>query len=180
MDIGVLLIVGGAAVLGAMRGFVTEVLSLATWLAVVVMVRMFHTPVSATMIDWVGTTSGAATLALVLLVGGTYLGGKLVANAVGRRTRTSILGPVDRALGFGFGMLKGVILVSVAFILLTLVIDTMNGGVAQRPDWMKASRTHPMLNATSAGIAEFVDRRRRGEPVFDFLDDDAPKAKGKR
>ena len=24
----------------------------------------------------------------------------------------------------------------------------------------------PLLNATSASIAEFVDRRRRGEPVF--------------
>jgi membrane protein required for colicin V production len=181
LDIVVLLVVGGAAVLGAMRGFVTEVLSLATWLAVVVAVRMLHTPLAATMLDWVGTPSGAAMLALALLVGGTYLGGKLVANAVGKRTRTSILGPVDRALGLGFGMLKGVIMVSIAFILLTLVIDTMNGGATRRPDWVKTSRTYPMLNATSAGIAEFVDRRRRGEPVFDFLaDEDAPKAKAKR
>jgi len=26
--------------------------------------------------------------------------------------------------------------------------------------------TYPMLDATSAGIADFVDRRRKGEPVF--------------
>ena len=31
---------------------------------------------------------------------------------------------------------------------------------------MTAGRTYPLLNATSASIAEFVDRRRRGEPVF--------------
>jgi membrane protein required for colicin V production len=31
---------------------------------------------------------------------------------------------------------------------------------------MTQSRTYPLLNATSAGIADFVDRRRRGLPVF--------------
>ncbi|UZK70744.1 CvpA family protein [Sphingomonas sp. S1-29] len=176
LDIVVLLAVGSAAVLGAMRGFVTEVLSLLTWLLVAFVVRLFHTPLSVMMVDWVGTSSGAAVLALSILFGVTYLGGKLIANAVGKRTRTSVLGPVDRALGFGFGMLKAVILVSLAFILVVLVLDTVNGGPARRPDWIKSARTYPLLNATSASIAEFVDRRRRGEPVFPFLED-APRKK---
>ncbi len=173
LDIVVLLAAGGAAVLGAVRGFVTEVLSLLAWLLVAFAVKLFHTPMAALMFDWVGTASGAAVLAFAILVGVTYFAGKMVANAVGARTRTSVLGPIDRALGFGFGMLKGVILVTIGFILLVLVVDTMNGGATRRPDWIKTSRTYPLLNATSASMADFVDRRRRGEPVFDFLEDKA-------
>src|SRR3546814_2145456 len=87
--------------------------------------------------------------------------------ALGRRTRNSIVGPVDRALGFGFGALKGLILASLLFLLAVLVLDTTGGGPTERPDWLTQSRSYPLLNATSASIADFVDRRRHGEPGFE-------------
>jgi len=166
LDIIVLLAVAGAAVMGLLRGFVTEVLSLFAWLAVVAALKLFHIAVAQALARYVGTASGAAVLAFALIAGVTWLGGRLVARAIGARTRTSILGPVDRALGFGFGALKGLILSSLAFLLVALVTDTIGGGPSRRPAWMTASRTYPLLNATSAGIADFVDRRRRGLPVF--------------
>ncbi len=166
IDIIVLIAVGGAAVLGVMRGFVTEVLSLMAWLFVVAALRFLHTPLAAVLADAVGTVQGAAVLAFALIAGITFFCGRLVANAIGSRVRSGLLGPVDRALGFGFGALKGLILVSLGFLLVALVVDTVGGGPAQRPDWMTQSRTYPLLNATSASIAEFVDKRRRGEPVF--------------
>src|SRR3546814_1824965 len=92
--------------------------------------------------------------------------------ALGRRTRNSIVGPVDRALGFGFGALKGLILASLLFLLAVLVLDTTGGGPTERPDWLTQSRSYPLLNATSASIADFVDRRRHGEPVFGRHRDD--------
>ena len=166
LDIIVLLAIGAAALLGLMRGFVTEVLSLFAWVAVVAALKLFHIAVAQTLTGYVGTASGAAVLAFALIAGVTWFGGRLVARAIGARTRTSILGPVDRALGFGFGALKGLILSSLAFLLVALVTDTVGGGPSRRPAWMTTSRTYPLLNATSAGIADFVDRRRRGLPVF--------------
>ncbi|MFD1786972.1 CvpA family protein [Sphingomonas floccifaciens] len=166
LDILVLITVGGAAILGLMRGFVTEVLSLMAWIFVVFALKLFHTPLTAMLTDAVGTAAGAATLAFAVIGGITWFGGRLVANAIGARTRTSILGPVDRGLGFGFGALKGLILASLAFLMIVLVIDTLGGGPRQRPVWIKSSRTYPLLNATSASIADFVDRRRKGQPVF--------------
>ncbi|QCB42257.1 CvpA family protein [Sphingomonas sp. PAMC26645] len=166
LDIVVLIAVAGSAVLGLIRGFVTEVLSMFAWVAMVAMLKLFHIPLAAALSPMVGTVGGAAVLAFAIITGVTYIGGRLVANAIGARTRTSILGPVDRALGFGFGALKGLILASLVFLLATLVIDTMSGGPSRRPGWMTTSRTYPLLNATSAGIADFVDRRRRGKPVF--------------
>ena len=35
-----------------------------------------------------------------------------------------------------------------------------------RPEWMVKSRTYPLLNATSAAIADMLDRRRKGEPML--------------
>lgn len=136
------------------------------WVAIVAMLKLFHVALAAKLAGTVGTPSGAAVAAFAIIAGGTYLGGKLVANAIGKRTRTSILGPVDRALGFGFGALKGLILASLAFLLAALLVDTARGGPARRPDWMTQSKCYNLLNATSAGIADFVDRRRRGLPVF--------------
>lgn len=166
LDIAVLLTVGGAAVLGFLRGFVTETLSLGAWVLVVVALKLFHTPVAAMLVRPTGTSGGAATLAFALIAGVGYFGGRMIANAIGRRTRASVLGPVDRALGFGFGAVKGLILSSLAFLLLILAADFIGGGPTGRPEWIRTSRTYPLLNATSAGIADFVDRRRRGEPVF--------------
>jgi membrane protein required for colicin V production len=175
LDIIVLLAVFGSAALGFKRGFVTEVLSLFAWIAVVAGLKLFHISLAQGLTGFVGTASGAAVLAFALIVGVTYFGGRMVARAIGARTRESILGPVDRALGFGFGALKGLILVSLVFLLAALVVDTARGGPARRPAWMTESRTYPLLNATSAGIGDFVDRRRRGQPVFGArAPDDAP------
>ena len=43
---------------------------------------------------------------------------------------------------------------------------TAGGGPANRPAWIKEARTYPLLNVTTNAIADFIDRRRRGEPVF--------------
>lgn len=166
LDIIVLIVIGGAAVLGALRGFVTEVLALLAWVLVVVAIKFFHTTVAEWFSGLVGTTQGGAVLAFAVLGGVTYFGGRVLANDLGSRMRDSFLGPIDRALGLGFGALKGLILVSIAFLLLVLVFDTVGGGPSQRPEWITKSVTYPLLDATSAGIADFVDRRRKGEPVF--------------
>lgn len=166
LDIVVLVVVAGAALLGAKRGFVYEVLALFAWFAVVFAVKLAHLPVSRALAGPVGTASGAATLAYILVAGGTYAAGRLVANAVGARTRTSVIGPLDRALGFGFGAVKGLVIASLGFLLAALLFDTLGGGPRGRPEWMTASRTYPLLNATSAGIADAMDRRRRGLPML--------------
>jgi membrane protein required for colicin V production len=166
LDIITLLLVGGGAALGLVRGFVTEVLSLFAWVGIVFALRLFQAPLALILARPVGNASGASVLSFVLIAGVTYFGGRLVANRIGRRTRNSIVGPVDRALGFGFGALKGLIFASLAFLLCVLFFDFVGGGPAHRPAWMRNSRTYPLLDATSASMADAIDRRRHGRPVF--------------
>ena len=98
---------------------------------------------------------GAALLAVPLFA--TVFEGRLIAGGMASRMRSSVLGPIDRALGFGFGALKGLILSSLAFLAVVLLLDLMGGGPARRPAWVVQARTYPLLNATSAAIADFVD-----------------------
>ena len=173
LDIVVLVAVAGFALLGAVRGFVTEVLSLFAWVGMVFALKLFQAPLAQALAGPVGTVSGAAVLSFVQVAGVTYFAGRLIANRIGRRTRTSIIGPVDRALGLGFGALKGLIFASMAFLLFVLFFDFMGGGPTHRPLWMRNSRTYPLLNATSASMADMIDRRRHGRPVFGGGDDNS-------
>jgi membrane protein required for colicin V production len=173
LDIVVLIAIGGAAIFGALRGFVSEVLALLVWVLIVVALKLLHTPLSEILAGPVGTAQGAAVLAFAIIAGVVYFGGRMVANAIGTRTRESFLGAIDRALGLGFGALKGLILASLGFLLLVLVVDTVSGGPAQRPQWITTSTTYPILDKTSAFVADFVDRRRKGEPVFGGAADNA-------
>ena len=60
----VLLIGAIAAIGGFMRGFVQEVLSLASWVLAVFAIRYLHTDFTAILFGFIGTPSGAAALAL--------------------------------------------------------------------------------------------------------------------
>ena len=161
LDIVVLILVGGGAVLGVLRGFVTEVLSLFAWIAAVIAVKMLHPVTTTLLLKPVGSQAGAAVLAFALIFGITFIAGKLLAGSLGRRTRQSVLGPLDRTLGLGFGALKGLLLATLLFLVANLGTDTIYGGGAQRPAWMRTSRTFPLLNATSRAIVDFVEMRRR-------------------
>ncbi|TVV71843.1 CvpA family protein [Sphingomonas solaris] len=160
LDILVLLLVGGGALLGVLRGFVTETLSLFAWIAAILAVKMAHGPATILLAGRLGTPTAASVAAFVLIFGVVFVGGKLVAGAIGRRTRQSVLGPLDRLLGFGFGALKGLIGATLLFLLANLATDTFYGGKSARPDWMIESRTFPLLNASSRAIVDFVAMRR--------------------
>lgn len=161
LDVVVLLCVGAGAVFGLMRGFLTEVFLLVAWVAGIAAVKLFHAPVAAWLAGPVGTVGGAQVLALALLFGGTLMLVRFAGRGIGRRAKASVLGPLDRLLGFGFGALKGLLAVTVAFLLMTLVFDTLRGRSAPRPEWMTKSHSYDLLRASSGAVSQFVDDRRK-------------------
>ena len=150
--------------MGWFKGFVFEVLSLSALIVAVVVLKLLHGPVSAALVGVVGTRPGAAVLAFVLVFGVTFLIGKLVARRVGGGVKRSVIGPVDRLLGAGFGALKGLIVATLLYLGANLVYDTIWGRQAERPEWMASSRTYPLLHASGRMIVDFVEWR-RGRPT---------------
>jgi membrane protein required for colicin V production len=163
LDIFVILLLGGAALIGFVRGLTHEVLSLLAWIAGIAALKLFHTPLQERLVDSVGTEAGASALAFALLFLPAYIAVKLFARAVGGKARRSVLGPVDRLLGGGFGLLKGLMGATLFFLLANLATDMVYGGDADRPGWMTESRTFPLLNATGRAIVDWVEARRRPE-----------------
>lgn len=159
-DIVVLLIMGVAAVGGFMRGFVQEVLSLCALAAAIIAIRLLHTDVSIILYDYLESGSGASVLAFVLLLLIPYWSVKLIAKWAGKASRASLLGPVDRVLGFGFGAVKGIILVVMGFSIIVLAYDTI-WGPEGRPEWITEARTYRLVNAGSTELVQLIEERRR-------------------
>lgn len=156
LDIFVLILMGGAAVLGFLRGFVQEALALGAWILVVIGVRTLHTPISDRLIEPVGSESGASVLAFASIAIVTYALGRWIARSIGARSRKSMLGPIDRVLGFGFGMVKGLIGATLLYLMVVLVYDSLYGAETARPEWLAESRTYPLLNASGNAMVDFV------------------------
>lgn len=159
LDILVLVLVGGGAVLGFSRGLVQEVTTLLAWVLAIAAVRFFHPLVTDLLAGWVGTAGGAAMLAFVLLFGGVFALAKWGSRAMGQRSRASLVGGFDRGLGAGFGAVKGLLVAAIGFMVVTLLYD-IGYGNAQRPQWMTGSRTYPALNAMSAAMSKVIAERR--------------------
>jgi membrane protein required for colicin V production len=155
----ILLLVGGGAV-GFVRGLVYEILSLLAWAAAIAMIKLFHTQLTTGLTHPVGTAEGASVLAFALLFIPTFILVKLLARSIGGKAKRSILGPFDRALGGGFGVVKGLLAATLFFLFANLATDLIYGPEAERPAWMSESRTYPLLNASGRAIVDWVETRR--------------------
>lgn len=158
-DFIVLGIVAIAAVGGFMRGFVQEVLSLAAWIFAALAIRFIHTPLTLALAGWIGYGVATSILAFALLLLIPYAAMKVIANNLGSAARSSPLGPIDRVLGFGFGGLKGVVVVVIAFSLLVLGYDTV-WGMGGRPTWITTARSYDLVDSGSRSLVEIIAERR--------------------
>jgi len=158
-DIIVLVIVAVAAVGGFLRGLVQEVLSLAAWILAACSIYYLHGSLSKFLRGFYDLDPGAGILAFALLLLIPYAAMKLIAGNVGEASRGSILGPIDRVLGFGFGAIKGALIVIFAFSVLVLGFDTV-WGYKGRPDWITQARTYPAADAFSRELVKMIGERR--------------------
>ena len=158
-DIAIMLLVGFGAVTGFARGFVQEVLALAAWCLSLFTIHYLHTPVYEALKPHIGTPSGASVLAFAILLLVPYGAVKAISRWAGQNSRASLLGPIDRVLGFGFGGLKGIIIVVMAFSIVALGFDVVWGRNG-RPGWITQARTYPFVNAGSEKLVTLIAERR--------------------
>ena len=169
-DITVFVVVGLAASLGFMRGFVQEAIALSAFTVSMMAVHFLQAPLSLTLLPHIGSQSGADVAAFLFLILAPYFLIRLIARWLGGAVRNSLLGPVDRVLGFGFGAVKGTLIAVAGFSLIVLFYDTV-WGVGGRPDWIVRSRTYPFINASSTALLKLVAERR--QKAADAADEDA-------
>jgi membrane protein required for colicin V production len=110
-----------SVLVGAWRGFMYELLSLLGWIAAFIVAQWFAPDVA----QWL-PMSGAHTslryaVAFVLLfIVGAFIGG-LLAAMIRKLVAAVGLRPVDRFLGTGFGVMRGVVIVLAIAVVFLLV-----------------------------------------------------------
>jgi hypothetical protein len=63
LDMITLLLVGGGLVLGFMRGFITEILSLLSWVAAILALKFLHEPLAEALEGPIGTSASCSSRA---------------------------------------------------------------------------------------------------------------------
>ena len=111
-----MVILGVSTLISIKRGFVKEALSLASWVATIIVSRLFANQLSTLFIDSIDTPSMRLAVAYALLFAGTLIVGAMVNNLVSQVVKMTGLGGTDRFFGMFFGFARGglVILVLVA------------------------------------------------------------------
>ncbi|WP_448187486.1 CvpA family protein [Azospirillum sp. sgz301742] len=147
-----------SALLAFTRGMVAEVLSLAAW-AGAALIALYALPfalpfvqkyVKVEMVAYVITSAGLFITSLVIL---TILFGR-----ISKGVQNSALSAVDRSLGFLFGLFKGGVLVSVAYLFFSWLVPA-----PEQPAWLQQAKTRPLMAAGAGMIYEFVPANLRAE-----------------
>ncbi|MBV5324626.1 MAG: CvpA family protein [Rhodospirillaceae bacterium] len=149
VDVVVAVVLLGSAGFAFLRGFVHEVLSITSWVGAVFATLygfphaqpFFRAHIGAA---WAADAAAGASLFLV-----TLLVLSLVTKRVSDTVRKSALNSVDSSLGFVFGLARGAILMSLAYMSAAWLFDSPE----QQPDWLSTARSRPWLER-GAGILQ--------------------------
>ncbi|TCS60139.1 CvpA family protein [Varunaivibrio sulfuroxidans] len=170
VDIAVVGVILLSALLAYARGAVHEVLSIGAWIGAVVATiygAPFVKPYARSLIPaqiFADLVAGAAIFILTLVVL------SLITRILSSRVKGSALGALDRALGFLFGILRGALLVVLAYIALNWALPretpvviagpgatTIQTGKMKQnwPTWLLAARAMPVIE-TGARVLKGV------------------------
>lgn len=113
-DYAVLTVISASVLLGLWRGVVSEILALAAWIAAFLVARVVATDVAALLAGHVAEPGVRLAAAYVLVFFGVLLVVAIARVLISLLLKAAGLGLLDRLLGAGFGVLRGVLVVLAA------------------------------------------------------------------
>ncbi len=139
LDIIVIVVVLISAVLAMVRGFVREVLSVASWVAAAGAAYLGYKSLFPMVLPYfqsktVAVIVSAAAIFFVALIVASYITMKISDFVIDSR-----IGAFDRALGFVYGAVRGLLLLVIALLF-------FNWLVPAPPAWVSAARSKPFLD----------------------------------
>jgi membrane protein required for colicin V production len=121
-DWALIAIVLVSALVGVMRGFVRECVSLAVWFVAIVVSMSFSDRASVMLTEYIGTGSLRYVVAFAALFIVTMIAGNLFGYVLGAMVKGIGLSGPDRLLGVCFGVGRGLLIVMVIVIFLPRLI----------------------------------------------------------
>jgi membrane protein required for colicin V production len=151
LDIVLLAVMLISALLAMIRGFMREVLSIASWIAAAAVTLYFYPkllPIAQSHIS-------NDIIAKGVVIGGLFLGTLIVVSVITIKVSDTILdsriGALDRTLGFLFGLGRGLIIVVVAFLFFAWLVPERS-----QPDWVKNAKSRVVLQGTGQWLMSML------------------------
>ena len=153
LDIGIAILVLISAVLAYVRGLVHEVLSVAGWIGAI-FATFYGFPflhpyarqlITIDIVADFGAGIVIFVLSLVIL--------SLMTRRISKKVKESPLNAIDRSLGFLFGLLRGALIVCIAYIGLGMFYPQDH-----RPQWISEARSMELIEPGAALLVALIPK----------------------
>jgi len=143
LDIVLLVVMLVSGLLAMIRGFMREVMSIASWAAAALVTVYFYPKLVPQAKQYI-TSDLVATLAVV---GGLFVGTLIIVSIFTIKISDMVLdsrnGALDRTLGFLFGLARGLVIVVVAFLFFAWLVPEKS-----QPTWVRDAKSKVVLKGT--------------------------------
>jgi membrane protein required for colicin V production len=158
LDCLIVLIIVVSAGYAAWRGFVWETLTIFAWVAAAFACLYFGPyiiPLARDLVSEVWLASIVAYAAVFLAV---FIPFAFISHRFSESVKHSPIGPLDRAAGVAFGVLRGLVIVGMAYLAFTYFVP-----IRRQPNWLTEARLLPMVQSTADVLLSVVP-----EPSKDY------------
>jgi membrane protein required for colicin V production len=150
LDLIVVAVVIASAILAAYRGFVRESLAVFSWLAAAFVTLYFGRYAVPLMRDHFSPLV-AEILAYSIVFLLVLLPLSFISHRISQNVKNSSVGTLDGSLGAAFGILRGLAVIAIAYILFSLVVP-----VKAQPLWIKNAELLPMVQGSAEVLLSLI------------------------
>src|SRR3954467_11962491 len=178
LDLILLVVMLISALLAMVRGFMREVLSIASWAAAAVLTLYTYPKLKPVVLQYFSNE----IVASAICIGGVFLGTLLIVSVLTIKISDTILdsrvGALDRTLGFLFGLGRGLVIMVVAYLFFAWLVPDRS-----QPEWVKSAKSKMVLQSTGQWLvamlpedpeSTILKRLRRPKPEDQDVPDTAP------
>jgi membrane protein required for colicin V production len=140
LDLAIIAVIALSAVFAFARGFVREALSIVAWVGAAVITFFGFDSVYAFVLRFVSTPLLADLVAGAGLFVTSLIALTMLTGYLARFVEGSALSPIDRTLGLIFGLVRGLVLVSLAYLVVDISLPQND-----RPPWIKQAKSERLL-----------------------------------
>jgi len=149
LDMGIIVLIVLSAMIGLMRGFVKEALSLATWVAAFGFAMFYVKPLAAQLPFAVQSEVVRLGIAFAVIFFGVLVIGTIVNHLLSSAVFSIGLGGVDHVLGGLFGVLRGGLII-------TLLVMLMGLTASPKQAWWQNSMLMPWFDDAATKLKSVI------------------------
>ncbi len=136
--VGVILLVSGLFAFA--RGFTREVLAIGCWIGAIIVTALtfdLASPAVQQVIQPEVLADGIVVVGIFIV---TLALLTVISHRISGRVRESSIGAIDRTLGFFFGLVRGALIISALYLLLSYFLPR-----EEHPDWVRSAASLPLV-----------------------------------